>query len=77
MMRDGLVGLRKQKNISVRKAASEINISPAALSKIENGKYNPSFQVADAIAEFYEVPIEILFPEFRRSSPQKEYSSRK
>lgn len=68
-MRNDLIKLRKQTKVSLRKAAREIDISAAALSKIERGLYTPSFPVADAIADYYKQPVEKLFPVFKRNSP--------
>ena len=73
-MRNDLIKLREKLDISLRQAAKELDISAAALSKIERGHYQPSFPVADAIANYYNRPVETLFPQFKRTSPYPQYT---
>ena len=53
--------LRSEHNLSLYKAAFELDISPAALSRYESGMYEPkSLSVVSAIADLYHVSTDYL-----------------
>ena len=69
--------LRMRKGISQEQLAERLGISRSTLSRIETGKVKiTDFFLADDIAAFFEIPVEILFPEFlleRKSPPIDHY----
>ncbi len=53
--------LRKERGISQYEFARAIRVSRQTVSSIENGKYNPSLELAFVIAEYFEMKIEEIF----------------
>ncbi len=53
--------LRKQKGISQDSFAKAMKVSRQTISSIENGKYNPSLELAFAISDFFKMSIEEIF----------------
>ncbi len=53
--------LRKQNGISQEAFAKSMRVSRQTISSIENGKYNPSLELAFMIAEYFEMSIEEVF----------------
>ena len=53
--------LRKQNGISQEAFAKAMKVSRQTISSIENGKYNPSLELAFMIAEYFEMSIEEIF----------------
>lgn len=53
--------LRKERGLSQEDFAKAIRVSRQTVSSIENGKYNPSLDLAFAIAEFFDATIEEIF----------------
>ena len=53
--------LRKQNGISQEEFAKAMRVSRQTISSIENGKYNPSLELAFMIAEYFEMSIEEIF----------------
>lgn len=53
--------LRKEKGLSQTDFARRIRVSRQTVSAIENGKYNPSLELAFTIADFFELRIEEIF----------------
>ena len=53
--------LRKQRNLSQEEFAKAIRVSRQTVSAIENGKYNPSLELAFTISDFFGEPIEKIF----------------
>lgn len=50
-MRQWLIDIRNQQNISQNEIANKCNITPAYYYMIENGKRNPSVKLAKIIAQ--------------------------
>jgi len=63
--------LRKQNGISQESFAKEMRVSRQTISSIENGKYNPSLELAFAIADYFGMSIEEIFTYDRRYSHEK------
>jgi len=59
--------LRKEKGLSQEEFAKAIRVSRQTVSSIETGKYNPSLELAFAIADFFQMTIEEIFVNDRRS----------
>jgi len=53
--------LRKERGISQYEFARAIRVSRQTVSSIENGKYNPSLELAFVIAEYFGMRIEEIF----------------
>jgi len=53
--------LRKKLNINQEELAKTLRVSRQTISSIENGRYNPSLELAFQIAEFFEKSIEEIF----------------
>ncbi|WP_397360180.1 helix-turn-helix transcriptional regulator [Oscillibacter sp.] len=53
--------LRKERGLNQEELAKAIRVSRQTISSIENGKYNPSLDLAFIISDFFEKPIEEIF----------------
>ncbi|MBP3292156.1 MAG: helix-turn-helix transcriptional regulator [Clostridia bacterium] len=60
-MRNRVEELRKERGISQYEFARAIRVSRQTVSSIENGKYNPSLELAFMIAEYFGMKIEEIF----------------
>ena len=60
-MRNKLEELRKEKGLSQEIIASALNVSRQTISSIENGRYNPSLELAFKIAIYFDDSIENIF----------------
>ena len=60
-MKNFVESLRKQKGLSQEEFAKLMKVSRQTVSSIENGKYNPSLELAFQIAEYFDMPIEEIF----------------
>lgn len=47
--------LRKEKNVTLKTTSEKLNIDPAILSKIENGKRNARREIVPKLAKYYKV----------------------
>ena len=59
--------LRKERGLSQEEFARAIRVSRQTVSSIETGKYNPSLELAFAIADFFQRTIEEIFIYDRRN----------
>jgi len=53
--------LRKEYGLNQEDFAKAIRVSRQTISSIENGKYNPSLELAFIIADYFEKTIEEIF----------------
>lgn len=60
-MENVLEQLRKEKGITQEDFAKKIRVSRQTISAIENGKYNPSLDLAFEIAAYFNKKIEEIF----------------
>ena len=60
-MKNKLDELRKLKGLTQEDFAKELRVSRQTISAIENGKYNPSLDLAFEIALFFSKSIEEIF----------------
>ena len=60
-MKNRVEELRKAMGLSQEAFAKAIRVSRQTVSSIENGKYNPSLELAFVIADFFEKRIEEIF----------------
>lgn len=65
-MKNILEQLRKERGLNQEELAKAIQVSRQTVSSIENGKYNPSLELAFIISDFFEKPIEEIFMYERR-----------
>lgn len=54
---------RRAQRLSLRKLAAKAEVSASLLSKVENGKANPSVRSLHSIAEALSIPVHHFFPE--------------
>lgn len=60
-LKTNLDKLRKLKGLTQEKFAKELKVSRQTVSAIENGKYNPSLDLAFEIALYFNKTIEEIF----------------
>ena len=61
-MKNRLEELRKQRGIKQEDLANALEVSRQTIGSLENGRYNPSIQLAFKIARYFNMSIEeILF----------------
>lgn len=60
-LRNKLDKLRKIKGLTQEEFANELRVSRQTVSAIENGKYNPSLDLAFEIALYFNMTIEEVF----------------
>lgn len=63
--------LRKQDEISQESFAKETRVSRQTVNSVENGRYNPSLELAFAIANYFGMSIEEIFIYDRRYGREK------
>ncbi|BBH26498.1 transcriptional regulator [Intestinibaculum porci] len=60
-MKNHIEEIRKQKGIRQEELAKALGVSRQTISSLENGRYNPSIQLAFKLARYFHVTIEELF----------------
>ena len=60
-MKNRLEELRKQRGIKQEELASALEVSRQTIGSLENGRYNPSIQLAFKIARYFQMAIEDIF----------------
>jgi len=63
--------LRREMGLNQEAFARAIRVSRQTVSSIENGKYNPSLELAFTISDFFGLPIEEIFIRERSASDEK------
>lgn len=71
-MKNKVEELRKNSGMNQSDFAKAIRVSRQTVSSIENGKYNPSLELAFTIADFFGKSIEEIFIYERGSNHEKE-----
>ena len=66
---------RLQQGLSLRELAEKAFVSPSLLSKVENGKANPSVRSLHSIAEALSVPVHHFFPEEEKAPTESAAAS--
>ena len=64
-----LIELRKSKGLSQKELANYIDVSPSLVGMYEQGRRKPSFEIIEAIADYFNVSIDTLY-----SKDETEYS---
>lgn len=70
-----LSALRRERNISQRTAAAELNISQALLSHYENGAREPGLNFVCRACDYYGVSADYLLCRSDRVNPVREIAS--
>lgn len=60
-MNNRLEEIRKQHGITQEELAEALQVSRQTIGSLENGRYNPSINLAFKIARFFQMTIEDLF----------------
>lgn len=60
-MKNRLEELRRQRGLKQEDLASALEVSRQTIGSLENGRYNPSIQLAFKIACFFDLTIEDIF----------------
>ena len=60
-MKNHLEKLRKSHGIKQEELASALQVSRQTIGSLENGRYNPSIQLAFKIARYFGMSIEDIF----------------
>jgi putative transcriptional regulator len=53
--------LRAERNVSRRQLADALGVHYQTIGYLERGEYSPSLYLALRIAEYFEVPVEVVF----------------
>jgi putative transcriptional regulator len=53
--------LRAERGISRRRLAEAVGVRYQTIGYLERGEYSPSLHLALRIAEYFEVPVEVVF----------------
>lgn len=70
-MKNKLDELRKLNGLTQEEFAKELRVSRQTISAIENGKYNPSLDLAFEIALYFNMTIEEVFTYEKEESHAK------
>ena len=60
-MKNNITSLRKNKDMTQLELAELVSVSRQTIISVENGKYNPSLQLAYDIAKVFDKHIEEIF----------------
>ena len=60
-MKNRLEELRKARGIKQEELAAELKVSRQTIGSLENGRYNPSIQLAFKISRYFGMSIEEIF----------------
>ena len=60
-MKNRLEELRKQRGLRQEELADALEVSRQTIGSLENGRYNPSIQLAFKIARYFSLTIEDIF----------------
>lgn len=60
-MKNRLEQLRKERGIKQEDLAKALEVSRQTIGSLENGRYNPSIQLAFKIANYFQLKIEDIF----------------
>ena len=60
-MKNRLEELRRQRGIKQEELAAELKVSRQTIGSLENGRYNPSIQLAFKISRYFGMSIQEIF----------------
>jgi putative transcriptional regulator len=61
MIHNRIAMLRAERGISRRELADALGVHYQTVGYLERGEYSPSLHLALRIAEYFEVPVEVVF----------------
>lgn len=61
ILKNNIELIRKSKKISQSELADALEVTRQTISSLENGRYNPSINLAFKIARFFNMTIEEIF----------------
>ena len=61
VLKNRIEELRKEKGIKQEDLANALEVSRQTIGSLENGRYNPSIQLAFKIARYFNMSIEEIF----------------
>ncbi len=70
-MENRIEQLRRERGLNQEAFAKSIRVSRQTVSSIENGRYNPSLDLAFTIADFFGLSIEEIFIHERSGCNEK------
>lgn len=59
-IKDRIVSLRNEKNITQSQLAEELDISPSAIGMYEQGRRKPSYELLEEICDYFNVDMDYL-----------------
>ena len=71
-----LKDLRNKYSMTQLELAIKVGVGRSTIAEIERGTFRPSLDVADKIALCFNLPIEDIFPQFKRRSPYPKNTSK-
>jgi len=66
--------IRKSRGMTQEQLAKILNVNRTTITHIETGRMNPTFENADKIASYFNIPLETIFPIYERTSPYPNYT---
>lgn len=60
-MKNNLEKIRKERGLTQNDLVDALKVSRQTISSIENGRYNPSLELAFEIAHYFKLTIEDIF----------------
>lgn len=66
-MKNHLEAIRKENKMSQEEMADMLGVSRQTISSLENGRYNPSLQLAFKISRMFNMSIETIFIDERET----------
>lgn len=60
-MKNKLQELRHQNNLTQQELAEKVKVTRRTIISLENGRYNPSLELAFKLSILFKVPIEEIF----------------
>ncbi|KUL99356.1 hypothetical protein RO03_07515 [Fusobacterium nucleatum subsp. nucleatum] len=59
-IKDRIISLRNEKNMTQAQLAKELNISPSAIGMYEQGRRKPSYELLEEICDYFNVDMDYL-----------------
>lgn len=60
-MKNRVEELRRLHNVTQEELSSDLEVSRQTISSLENGRYNPSIELAFKLARYFKLTIEEIF----------------
>lgn len=61
------LSLLKKKGVRVMDVCRATGIAPSSMTDWKNGKYTPKYDRLKKIADYFEVPVSVFYPDVRKS----------